>query len=191
MKTYSIGRDLGCDIVINDTTDVVSRRHAVLTVASSGKMTLTDLSSNGTYINGIKMTPNVAVPVSRKDSISFAHVATLDWNMIPKPKGWLTWLIIGLCAVAVATIAAMLFTQHGQPSAPDNGVVTDTLAMPADSTAIMDSIAADTLANPKADTVKPQPKKKDKAKKQEQPESQPEEQPADTVKPAQPRPIGV
>ena len=24
MKTYSIGRDLGCDIVINDTTDVVS-----------------------------------------------------------------------------------------------------------------------------------------------------------------------
>ena len=54
MKTYSIGRDLGCDIVINDTTDVVSRRHAVLTVASSGKMTLTDLSSNGTYINGIR-----------------------------------------------------------------------------------------------------------------------------------------
>ena len=30
MKTYTIGRDLGCDIVINDNTDVVSRRHAVL-----------------------------------------------------------------------------------------------------------------------------------------------------------------
>jgi len=29
MKTYSIGRDLGCDVVVNDTTDVVSRRHAV------------------------------------------------------------------------------------------------------------------------------------------------------------------
>ena len=28
MKTYSIGRDLGCDVVVNDTTDVVSRRHA-------------------------------------------------------------------------------------------------------------------------------------------------------------------
>ena len=51
MKTYSIGRDLGCDIVINDTTDVVSRRHAVLTVASSGKMTLTDLSSNQRHQN--------------------------------------------------------------------------------------------------------------------------------------------
>ena len=30
MKTFSIGRDLGCDIVINDTTDVVSRRHALV-----------------------------------------------------------------------------------------------------------------------------------------------------------------
>ena len=36
MKTYTIGRDLGCDIVINDATDVVSRRHATLQVGGVG-----------------------------------------------------------------------------------------------------------------------------------------------------------
>lgn len=50
MKVYSIGRERGCDIFINDTTDVISRRHAALTVSSTGKMTITDLSSNSTYV---------------------------------------------------------------------------------------------------------------------------------------------
>lgn len=42
MKTYSIGRDVNCDIVINDSTDIISRRHALLNVTSSGKMTIVD-----------------------------------------------------------------------------------------------------------------------------------------------------
>ena len=190
MKTFSIGRDLGCDVVVNDTTDVVSRRHAVLNVGNTGKMTLTDLSSNGTYINGIKMAPNVAVPVSRKDSISFAHVATLDWDMIPKPKTWRTWLIIGLCLAAIAAIALWATTRPNPFGPRDKTRPTDTIALP-DSTAVVDSIAADTLDRPVADTLKEQPaeKKHGKAKKQEQPEPQPET-PTDTVKP-QPRPIGV
>lgn len=101
MKSYSIGRDAGCDIVLNDNTDVISRRHAVLTVASSGKMTITDLSTNGTYINGQRISSNVAVPVTRKDSVSFAHVSTLDWNIIPKSNQWLRYVIAGLAAAAV------------------------------------------------------------------------------------------
>lgn len=101
MKSYSIGRDAGCDIVLNDNTDVISRRHAVLTVTSSGKMTITDLSTNGTYINGQRISSNVAVPVTRKDSVSFAHVSTLDWNIIPKSNQWLGYVIGGLAAAAV------------------------------------------------------------------------------------------
>lgn len=107
MKSYSIGRDAGCDIVLNDNTDVISRRHAVLTVASSGKMTITDLSTNGTYINGQRISSNVAVPVSRKDSVSFAHVSTLDWNIIPKSNQWLTYLIIGLVVCAIGAACAI------------------------------------------------------------------------------------
>ena len=101
MKVYSIGREAGCDIVINDNTDSTSRRHATLTVMPSGKMTITDQSRNGTYVNGIKISPNVAVPVTRKDNISFAHVYRLDWNLIPKPVSIMQYVIYGLIALAV------------------------------------------------------------------------------------------
>ena len=88
MKTYSIGRDLNCDIVINDSTDVISRRHALLNITPSGKMTIIDQSSNGTYVNGIRISQNVPVPVTRKDIVSLAHVAKLDWNQVPKSNQW-------------------------------------------------------------------------------------------------------
>lgn len=101
MKVYSIGREEGCDIVINDNSDATSRRHATLTVMPSGKMTITDQSRNGTYVNGIKISPNVAVPVTRKDNISFAHVYRLDWNQIPKPVSITQYVIYGLIAFAV------------------------------------------------------------------------------------------
>ena len=78
MKVYSIGREGGCDIVINDPSDVISRRHAVLNVSPSGKMTIVDQSTNGTYVNGMRINSGVPYPVTRKDSISFAHVARLN-----------------------------------------------------------------------------------------------------------------
>jgi signal transduction histidine kinase len=49
-KTIVIGREAGCDIVLDDRT--VSRRHAEIKVDESG-VTLVDLgSSNGTFVNG-------------------------------------------------------------------------------------------------------------------------------------------
>ena len=101
MKVYSIGREVGCDIVINDNTDVISRRHAILNVESSGKMTIVDQSHNGTYVNGIRISPNVPVPVTRKDNVSFAHIARLDWNRVPKPKNVWMYVIIGIVALAI------------------------------------------------------------------------------------------
>ncbi len=111
MKVYSIGREAGCDIIINDNSDATSRRHATLTVMPSGKMTITDQSRNGTYVNGIRISPNVAVPVTRKDNVSFAHVYRLDWNMIPKPVSIMQYVSYGLIALAVIVggIIAYLF----------------------------------------------------------------------------------
>ena len=100
MKVYSIGREDGCDIIINDNSDVISRRHATLNVTSSGKMTIVDLSHNGTYVNGIRISQNVPVPVTRKDNVSFAHVARLDWSLIPNTGAViLRWTIIGVVAL--------------------------------------------------------------------------------------------
>lgn len=101
MKVYSIGRESGCDIIINDSTDVVSRRHAILNVSPTGKMTIVDQSHNGTYVNGIKISPNVPVPVTRKDNISFAHVARLDWNLVPRSNAPMRYAIIGVAVVAI------------------------------------------------------------------------------------------
>lgn len=105
MKVYSIGREAGCDIVINDSTDVISRRHAILNVTPMGKMTIVDQSHNGTYVNGIRISPNVPVPVTRKDNISFAHVARLDWNRVPKSGQAIKYSIIGVAALVVIAIA--------------------------------------------------------------------------------------
>lgn len=93
---------MGCDIVINDSTDVISRRHATLNVYPSGKMTIIDMSQNGTYVNGIKISPNVPVPVTRKDNISFAHIARLDWNRVPNTQAKIIrYVALGVLAVLI------------------------------------------------------------------------------------------
>ncbi len=51
--------------------DGVSRHHAQLDIAS-GRMTLTDLgSTNGTYVSGRQLAPNVAQPVALADTVRF------------------------------------------------------------------------------------------------------------------------
>lgn len=99
MKVYSIGREGGCDIVINDPSDVISRRHAVLNVSPSGKMTIVDQSTNGTYVNGMRINSGVPYPVTRKDSISFAHVARLNWDLIPSSNQTLKYAAIGVISL--------------------------------------------------------------------------------------------
>ena len=103
MKTiYSIGRDPSCDIYLHDDNNIISRNHAILKVGKGGKYFIVDQSMNGTYINGIKVSQGVQIPVTRKDVISFAHVAELDWNQIPN-SGYVV-LKIALISLAAAVI---------------------------------------------------------------------------------------
>lgn len=125
MKVYSIGREVGCDIVINDNTDVISRRHAMLNVFPTGKMTIVDQSSNGTYVNGIRISPNVPFPVTRKDNISFAHVARLDWNMVPKQTTMLQYALMGLLALALVAGCIIGYNHFIAPK-PQTTVAADT-----------------------------------------------------------------
>ena len=135
MKTYSIGRDLNCDIVINDSTDVISRRHALLNITPSGKMTIVDQSSNGTYVNGIRISQNVPVPVTRKDIVSLAHVAKLDWNQVPKSNQWMKYAIIA--GIAIVVILGVIFGVKHLKSDPDNnGGVTPSTTEQVESVAI-------------------------------------------------------
>lgn len=99
MKSYSIGRDESSNIIVSDPTQMVSRHHATLNV-NGRKMTIVDSSTNGTYINGIRISPGTPVPVTRKDVISFAQVAELDWKCIPNEST----RNIGIIAAAMAAI---------------------------------------------------------------------------------------
>lgn len=98
-KNLIIGRDPQSDIVIPDSRDVVSRCHAVLYI-DGNRMQIEDRSKNGTYVNGLRINPGIRVPVSRKDSISFAHIAELDWSKIPNPSKKL-WIIAIIALVVV------------------------------------------------------------------------------------------
>jgi pSer/pThr/pTyr-binding forkhead associated (FHA) protein len=119
MRTYSIGRDQGCNIVISDSTDVVSRCHALLNVTSMGKMFIIDQSTNGTYVNGIKITPRTPVPVTRRDIISFAHVAQLDWNKVPRSAEWAKYAIT-IGAIVIIAIGGVVGYRHFSPNKGKN-----------------------------------------------------------------------
>lgn len=100
-KFLTIGRNPACDICIPDSTDVVSREHAILEIGRGGKYFLIDKSRNGTYVNGIKMTSNEKIPVTREDVISFAHVRDLDWALVPKNNAATIWALSILAAVVI------------------------------------------------------------------------------------------
>lgn len=120
-KIYTIGRDEGCDIVIPDSTDVISRLHATIRVESNDKIFLIDQSRNGTYVNGMKMSSNVEIPVSRKDVVSFAHIYNLDWSLVPKNKGNAikTILIILASLIVMTGIAYAIISYLNNQEAVD------------------------------------------------------------------------
>lgn len=171
MKVYSIGREVGCDITINDSTDVISRRHATLNVYPSGKMTIIDSSHNGTYVNGIRISSNVPVPVTRKDNISFAHIARLDWNSIPNPQSTvIKYVAIGVAALIVV-VGAVFFGMRTSQGNGDGAVVADSI-MKVDSSKIDQNVeklkndeerARDSINKVLSDSIKNLNKEKAKA----------------------------
>ena len=120
-KIYTIGRDESCDIVVSDSTDVISRLHATIRVESNNKIYLTDQSRNGTYINGMKMSSNVEIPVSRKDVVSLAHVYELDWSLVPKQKS--KTKIVFLVVLLVAFLAGAAYFLFGLNRGDSNRTV--------------------------------------------------------------------
>jgi hypothetical protein len=105
IQQFLIGRGDDCQIRLYDNTQKVSRNHATLKILENGKMFIVDHSSNGTFVNGVKITPNVDYPIKRGDNISFAHVLELNWNEIHQPKNRTILylgggiLIIGVCVL--------------------------------------------------------------------------------------------
>jgi pSer/pThr/pTyr-binding forkhead associated (FHA) protein len=75
---------------------MMSRRHAIIKIPTFGGMEIVDMSKNGTFVNGVRLRPNVPFPITRKDVVNFADVHQLDWSKVPDP---LKYYKIGVMAV--------------------------------------------------------------------------------------------
>ena len=141
-KIYTIGRDEGCDIVIPDSTDVISRLHATIRVESNDKIYLTDQSRNGTYINGMKMSSNVEIPVSCKDVVSLAHIYELDWSLVPKQKNKTKIFFWAVLLVALLGVAAYFFfgLNSGDSKDPVEQAPIPPVIMKSDTVSVRDTV---------------------------------------------------
>ena len=84
MRLIVIGRNpQEANIVIN--SQYISNYHAEIIQLDNGDMFLVDKSTNGTFLNGIKLTPGKEVAVKRGDNVMFADVP-LDWGLIDEVR---------------------------------------------------------------------------------------------------------
>lgn len=81
MKLISIGKSSRAQLVLD--SPYVSGYHAELFLLDNGDMLLVDKgSSNGTFVNGIRIEPEKEVSVTRQDQIQIAD-QPLNWSSIP------------------------------------------------------------------------------------------------------------
>ncbi len=113
MKKITIGRGRECDIILDDSTDTVSRRQAVITFSPFGKMMIYDTSSNGTFVNGTKVEKPDGMLVKRGDNVNFAHIADLDWDKVKNPyRGIMVSLIVMFLAAVIAAVLYIAFADR-------------------------------------------------------------------------------
>lgn len=108
MKRVTIGRGIDCDVVIPDDTDKVSRHHLVISFNFFGKMTLSDTSSNGTYLNGNRMLKGASVPVTRKDEIRLGEEWSFDWSLVKDPYANMRKWALGALIVVLLVLMGLL-----------------------------------------------------------------------------------
>lgn len=81
MLLLKIGSAPTSDIVLD--SPYVSALNAEMLVGDDGTIMLEDKNStNGTFVNGNRLTPNVKQPVKRGDLLKFGNVA-LQWHQVP------------------------------------------------------------------------------------------------------------
>lgn len=84
MKLIVIGRDpKQAGIVIDN--EYVSNYHAELIQLDNGDMFIIDKSTNGTFVNGLRLVPGKETPLRRGESVTFSGMnIPLDWSLVPQ-----------------------------------------------------------------------------------------------------------
>lgn len=84
MRLIVIGRNpKQAEIIIPN--EYISNYHAELIQLDNGDMFIVDKSTNGTYLNGFRLTPGKETAVRRGDSVYFTDFKIpLDWSQVPE-----------------------------------------------------------------------------------------------------------
>lgn len=163
MKTITIGRGDGCDILIDDYR--ISRRHAVLKVYTFGKMEIVDMGQNGTWVNGVKLRPGVPFPVKRSDVINFAEASQLNWSQVESPMKYVK--LAGIIAAILILLGFLIFWIFSALSDSSSDVEENdvTVVRPVDGNLTKDSVSFKSPSNsnvekPVGETATPKKKEK-------------------------------
>ena len=107
-QSYSIGSGPRNRIQVNDASGRVSRYHATLKIDPKGKIFINDHSSNGTYVNDVRIRSGQDMRIKRNDKVSFANAAPLDWRVI-KPGSSPIGIYIAAAIVGLLMIGLGIF----------------------------------------------------------------------------------
>lgn len=81
MRLITIGRSPQSHVVVD--SQYASSNHAEIYQLDNGDMYIVDkCSGNGTFVNGIRLTPDKEVAVRRSDDVRIAD-RVLDWSQVP------------------------------------------------------------------------------------------------------------
>lgn len=179
MKILSIGRGDDCDIVIDDSLNQISRRHATLRLYPLGKMEIIPEGRNGTFKNGLMLKAGKVHKVTRKDVISFAHVKQLNWKTVPDVyRKWRIAVLAALATLILLFAGLSIYDNfHANPSIDGGGGrgyfempdTTKTTTSPATSVVTEDG---PTKAKDKSNQFPKAKKKKESKIQPKQPDSQ-------------------
>ena len=145
MKTITIGRGDGCDILIDDYR--ISRRHAVLKVYTFGKMEIVDMGQNGTWVNGVKLKSGVPFPVKRSDVINFAEASQLNWSQVESPMKY--YKIAGIIAAILVLLGLLIFWISSALSDSSSDIEENnvTVVQPSEGNLMKDSVSTKNPSN--------------------------------------------
>lgn len=89
---------------INFASENISHYHAAIKIGKKGQVYINDQSSNGTFVNGTRISKFTDFPIQRGDKVDFAHVQDLDWGKIPKPGLSIPFYAIPILLLFIAAV---------------------------------------------------------------------------------------
>jgi len=120
LRIMSIGKNQDNDIQLS-TQDRISRHHALLRITKDNSFFVYDLSTNGVFVNNLRIPARSWYKVKYGDNVTFGGTDKLDWAQVPAggakktgKKISMRYLVAAAAAVILVVAGSFLFMQMRQ-----------------------------------------------------------------------------